>query len=78
MPPGGESGGCHTSQLLAKLSYNKWSNFAMQPRLFQLGNDHLLLNGDSTDAEHLSLFWFAAKELGINNAEICLTDPPYN
>lgn len=50
----------------------------MQPRLFQLRNDHLLLNGDSTDAGHLSLFWFAAKELGMNNAEICLTDPPYN
>ena len=50
----------------------------MQPRLFQLGNDHLLLNGDSTDADHLLLLYSAAKELGIDKAEICLTDPPYN
>ena len=52
-------------------------SFVMQPRLFQLGNDHLLLNGDSTSAEHLALLHNAAKELGLRKAELCLTDPPY-
>lgn len=49
----------------------------MQLRLFQLGTNHLLLNGDSTDADHLAILHSAAKELGIDKAEICLTDPPY-
>ncbi len=45
----------------------------MQPRLFQLGNSHLLLNGDSTNAEHLAILQSAAKELGLAKAELCLT-----
>ena len=49
----------------------------MQPRLYQLGNCHLLLNGDSANAEHLAILHSASKELGLAKAELCLTDPPY-
>ena len=49
----------------------------MQPRLFQLGNDHLLLNSDSTDPSHLVILHSAAEPLGLGKAELCLTDPPY-
>ena len=49
----------------------------MQPRLFQLANDHLLLNGDSTNPSHLAILHSAAEPLGLGKAELCLTDPPY-
>ena len=49
----------------------------MQPRLFQLGNNHLLLNGDSVDSNHLAILHSAAGPLGLGKAELCLTDPPY-
>ena len=49
----------------------------MQPRLFQLGNNHLLLHGDSTDANNLAILHRTAEPLGLGKAELCLTDPPY-
>ena len=49
----------------------------MQPRLFQLGNDHLLLNGDSTDAEHLEVLHQHAETLNLGKAYVVFIDPPY-